>query len=116
MVTAIKTAQAWGKPPGFFLTNTEEWTPQDRTLALGYQIYLGLLCPECGNPLAVCRDAATAGWWETQTATCYASKAVAEKTSQPGYKPQAGEIIYPVLDKPKGDATGYGAPPDGWEF
>ncbi len=116
LLAVIKTAQAWGKSPSFMLTGAGEWGERDRVLAIGYQLYQGMLCPECGNPLTVCRDEGNAGWWETSTATCHAAKAVAERTSEPGYKPQPGQIIYPVLEKAEGGAPGYGAPPEGWKF
>lgn len=113
----IKTAQAWGKPTSFMLIGgAGEWGDRDRTLAIGHQLYLDGLCGECGRPVEVCRDPATAGWWEVKSDTCQASAAVAERTSEPGYKPQPGQILYPVLEKTTGGAPGYGAPPEGWEF
>lgn len=113
-ITAIKTGIAWGKPPGFMLGGPGGWTARDRVVALGYQLYLETLCPECGHPVDVCRTAD--GWFEVKTATCHAKAAVESHTSEPGYKPMPGQILYPALEKNTGGATSYGAPPEGWEF
>lgn len=98
------------------LTGEWGWSERDRTFAVGYQLYKQMLCPECGQTLTVCRDAANAGWYEVETSTCYATKSVHERTSEPGYKPAPGEVLYPVLSKKDGDAPAYGAPPEDWEF
>lgn len=115
LITVIKTAQAWGKPPSFLLGGAGEWSEEDRTLAVAYQIYTEETCPECGQPMMVCRDPKNSGWFETKTATCYAAQAVGQRASEPGFKPSPGEIIYPVLEKAAGSGTSYGAPPEGWE-
>lgn len=103
-------------PPAFMLTGAQEWSERDRLFAVGYQLYQQMLCPECGQPLTVCRDASNAGWYEVETSTCYATKAVHEHTNEPGAKAQPGEILYPVLSKKEEGAASYGAPPEGWEF
>lgn len=102
MILAVKTAQGWGKPPSFMITGGGEWSDRDRVLALGYQLYTQMLCPECGNPVSICRDPNRDGWFEAKTETCYAVKAVATHTGQQGYKPEPGEIIYPHLEEPVG--------------
>ena len=98
------------------ITGEKEWSERDRTFAVGYQLYQQMLCPECHQPLTVCRDASSDGWFDVETSTCYATKAVQEYTSEEGYKPAPGGILYPVLNKKEGGAPSYGAPPEGWEF
>lgn len=97
------------------LTGVEAWGERDRVIAVALTIYEGLLCPECGLPVTICRDPARDGWIEVRSSTCLARKAIAEHTGVEGYQAEPGEILYPHPTEPQGKAGGgYGAKPEGW--
>lgn len=108
----VKTAKEWGKPPTFIATHTDgTWTERDRVMVMGFELFKSTICPECGNPLSVCRDPGRDGWFQVQEDTCYAKKAMDEHTSDKTYKPQPGQVIYPVLEEGSSEQTSYGANP-----
>lgn len=103
----------WGRAPSFFLGTTGEWSDRDRIAAIGYQIAEDMKCPECGNPLAVCRDPEMSGRFTVKADTCLAREALESHQNEPGYTASPGEILYAVPEEPDDDeeTTSYGLPP-----
>lgn len=114
MLLAIKAGLSWGKPPSFFLGRSDSWTECDRIVALGFQIIETEQCPECGNPVSVCRDPGMSGRFRVEEQTCFAKEAV-ENAQKDIKEPTPGQLLYPVRDAaqaPAGEeATNYGARP-----
>ncbi|MCT1368398.1 hypothetical protein [uncultured Kocuria sp.] len=103
----------WGQPPSFFLGADGDWSDRDKIAAIGYQLAEDTKCPECGNPLAVCRDPGMAGRFTIRTDTCLVREAVESHQNEPGYRPSPGEIVYAVPGESDDDeeTTSYGLPP-----
>lgn len=114
MITAVKTAKEWGKPPSFFLGLDGGWNDRDRILVLGYQIAQDLRCPECGNSIVVCRDPGMSGRFKVESSICYAKQAVEIHQKQPGHEQGPGEILIPVAESPDESNAGAGAGARPW--
>lgn len=63
-------------------------------MVFAHQIYLDTKCPRCGQSVYVCRNEDNAGIFQAESTACYAQAAIDERTSQSGYKPEPGEMLY----------------------
>lgn len=66
----------------------EEWTPLDFQLLEAYQIIQDEKCPQCGNPIWLCRSNDNNIEWVTREDICYASRAKEEKAANRDKKPR----------------------------
>jgi len=68
----IRTARAWGVPPGVILRpeHPGTWTTTDRILAVASVIADDMRCPGCGQPKSEAWNPDSEGWYETRQATC----------------------------------------------
>jgi hypothetical protein len=78
------------------VTVTEsEWTSADRGWVLALLAEQADVCPQCGHPMTVCRDPATAGQWQVIEGVCQASRiaqAVAENNVRDA-SPRRGIVL-----------------------
>lgn len=58
---------------------TSPWEPFDFKLIEAYQIMQDELCPNCGQPVWLCRSDDERIEWKIKSGVCYASKALDEK-------------------------------------
>ena len=95
----MRTARDWKRPPSSWLGGDGSWTPRDDTLTLALTAYEDGLCKQCGHPLVLCRDESYEGWWEAETAFCYASQATEQwRRSKPkDWEPEPGQLVYAAL-------------------
>jgi hypothetical protein len=103
---AVETAVTMGLPPTSFITDklpSEEWSREDKKLAMAWTSLKRETCGNCGQPLWICRSSNKNLTFAVRKATCY-SKAEVEKfqNKKPAPKLKPGEYVYTVptmLDK-----------------
>lgn len=66
------------------------WTVKDRVLVVAYTLYLEGMC-SCGYPTEICHHPENDGYFDVDTATCYANAAIEAYRNQEGYSPEPGE-------------------------
>lgn len=62
----------------FYTQPNEEWSDLDFKLTEAYQILQDETCPQCGNPIWLCRSTDNRVEWSVNKSVCYASKTVDE--------------------------------------
>lgn len=67
---------------------TDDWTPLDFQLLEAYQIIEDEKCPQCGNPIWLCRSDNSFVEWPVQESVCYASRAKEAKVASRDKKPR----------------------------
>lgn len=72
----------------------KEWGQRDYLLTLAFQLYLDTTCQHCGRSKSVCHNDANRGLYEVEAYSCHPQAAIQERTSQQGYKPDPGELLY----------------------
>jgi len=55
------------------------WTDMDFKWLEAYQIMKDEICPQCGNPIWLCRSTDDRISWHEETSVCYATRAKEEK-------------------------------------
>lgn len=97
---AVETAVKMGLPPTSFITNkspSEEWSREDKKLAMAWTILQHETCSKCGQPLWICRSSAKNLQFKIKKDLCYASAELekpANKKRAESLKP--GEYQYVV--------------------
>lgn len=67
---------------------TDPWTTLDFQLLEAYQIIQDEKCPQCGNPVWLCRSADKYTEWTIKEDICYASRAKEQKAAMRDKKPK----------------------------
>lgn len=91
---AIRSAVALGLRPSahiLMLRNPRsKWTPEDHVAAIAYQMVNDETCPECGNPVWVCRSTNRDIEFTVEFGTCYVDKAKSSSKK----KLKDGDFLY----------------------
>lgn len=95
---AVETAVNMGLPPTSLLTEkqpSEEWSREDKKLAMAWTLLQHETCGYCAQPLWVCRTESSNVRFRTQKGVCFAKQAqdkYAESKQGKDLKP--GEYLY----------------------
>lgn len=92
MLDGLRSAQKWGVPPlTMFWRAGQEWSDEDRLLAVALDLHEGDLCPGgCGHYLD--QTSEEDGWHEAHTVTCDAC--AARDRHRQESESQPGEMVY----------------------
>ena len=108
LITKIKASITAGIRPCsivFHEQPTKPWTELDFKLLEAYQQLQDEICPQCGQPVWLCRSNAQNIEWSVEETTCWASRAVEEKKWKHDHKKGSpkkedkaewGRVLYPV--------------------
>lgn len=67
----------------------EEWTTLDFQLLEAYQVIEDEKCPQCGQPVWLCRSTDSNVEWTVKESICYSSRAKEEKEARRNKKTRA---------------------------
>lgn len=96
---AVQTAYELGLPPTSFLGDkqpSEEWSREDKKLAMAWTILQKETCQKCGQPLWICRSSNKNILFRVRKATCYAAAELEKKQDDKRFKLAKGEYAYAV--------------------
>ena len=82
LVTRIKAAITANIRPSAMLYHDQPngaWTEEDFKILEAYQILQDEICPQCGNPIWLCRSNDDSVSWTVEKSVCRASRALEEK-------------------------------------
>lgn len=89
----------------FYEQPTDKWTRFDFLLLEAYQILQDETCPQCGQPVWICRSDSSDVNVKVRTATCNVTAEVEKKRKAMEKKAQngkaalkPGEYLYPVVE------------------
>lgn len=111
LMQSIEAALALHMPPTTLIYNqrqpSDEWDSFDKRLAVAVHILNKQTCPQCGQPLWICRSSDPNVDFRVKTSVCYATKALEERRasnekSKKKLKPGEFEYVEPIMlfDKP----------------